>query len=275
MKNISLQFIIFTFSTSLWAADFQPGAVSTATGGAGRGTNEAVDGVLLNPAIVAAMTNKQLTLDYKPHQWGLLIADNGRDSYFPAALAFVRSDIDDVKTQQLSLAIGYSYKKIISAGLNFSMLEYDLTAHQLDQRYRQSVGDFGMIYSIGSGFAVGLVANKIFASKTELEPSLQKQKTVGLGGSYVFQNFLRLRFDVESDNDYQTKNVIYMGGLETFINDWMITRFGYQNNNINKKHYFTAGLGFSGPQFGLHYAYLSDVADSSNDQHSIDLGIPF
>jgi hypothetical protein len=55
----------------------------------------------------------------------------------------------------------------------------------------------------------------------------------------------------------------------------VVFRLGYQNNQITAKDYISAGLGFSGPQFGLHYAYISNTADKSEDKHLIDLGIPF
>jgi hypothetical protein len=66
-----------------------------------------------------------------------------------------------------------------------------------------------------------------------------------------------------------------MGGLENYINDYVVFRLGYQNNQVTAKDYISAGLGFTGPQFGLHYAYISNTADKTEDKHLIDLGIPF
>lgn len=275
MKTIYFFLCLLVISVNVKANDFPLGAVSTSTGGSGRGAIEPMDGVLLNPAILPLLRTKSLSFDYKPNQWGLLIADNGRDSLFPAALAFSRSEIDNLKTQQLGLSLGYSYKQQFSAGMTVSMYEYDQTLPTTDQRNRQTIGDFGLTYSPFMNLSFGLVAYRIFASPTDLPADLQKQKKLGLGTSFTFKSFARLRFDIESGPDNKTKNLVYMGGLETFINDWIVTRFGYQNDNVVKKNYLTAGLGFAGPQFGLHYAYIANVADSSNTQHSIDLGVPF
>ena len=66
-----------------------------------------------------------------------------------------------------------------------------------------------------------------------------------------------------------------MAGLETYLNDWMIIRLGYQNNNVLSKNFTTAGLGFSGPQFGFHYGYLTNVSNRNEDRHTVDLGVPF
>ena len=90
-----------------------------------------------------------------------------------------------------------------------------------------------------------------------------------------FPQIARFRFDIESAPENKTNRLVYMSGIETYMNDWMIFRFGYQNNNVVSKNYITAGAGFAGPQFGLHYAYVSNVADKKEDKHSIDLGIPF
>jgi hypothetical protein len=273
-KYFILGFIICVFSITSEAA-LSPGAISTSTGGSGRGTLEPVDSVLLNPAVVAALPSKFFSLDYGKRQWGITISDNGEEALFPAALSFVRAEQDDFKTQQLGLALSYSYKKIISVGTSVSMFEYDKGQITYDQKYRQTVVDLGIAYTPVAGMGFGLVANKIYSSDSDLSTPLQKQKTFGFGSSYTYLNFVRFRFDVESAPENKTDRVVYMGGIETFMNDWVIVRLGYQNNNVVNKNYTTAGLGFAGPQFGLHYAYISNVADNTEDQHSIDLGIPF
>ncbi len=246
-----------------------------ATGGSGRGATEPVDSVLLNPAMVSLLPTKFFSASYTSQQWGLTISDNGKDALFPAALAFVRSDVDDFKTQRLALALSYAYRKMISIGLNVSMYEYERSQKYIDQKYRQTAADIGIAFSPMPNMGFGIVAYKAASSKVELEESLQKQKTIGVGAQYTFANAIRFRYDMESAPDNKTDRLVYMGGIETFLNDWVIFRVGYQNNNVVAKNYSSLGLGFTGPQFGLHYAYISNVADGSDDKHSIDLGIPF
>lgn len=276
MKIFILTFIsVMTISLHSFAAALSPGAVSTATGGSGRGTTEPVDSVLLNPAVVAQLSTKFFSANYTPNQWGITISDNGSEALFPAALSFVKSDVNSFKTQQLSLALSYSIKKVFAIGLSVSMLEYDLGNVAFEQKYRQTLGDVGVIYAPSPVFGIGLVANKIFSTATEINEGLQKQKTFGLGAQYTYKEFVRFRFDIESAPENKTDRLVYMGGMETFMNDWIIVRLGYQNNNVLSKNYSSLGLGFNGPQFGLHYAYISNVVDKSEDKHSIDLGIPF
>jgi len=276
MKNLFLTMAAFLFSLSALATPpINSGSVSTATGGSGRGTTEPIDGVLLNPAMIGLLSSKILSATYTNQQWGVTIADNGKEALFPAALAFVRTDVEGFKTQQVSVGLSYVFKKMFAIGTNLSLLEYSSEAINRDEKYRQSVADIGLMFSPGAEFGVGLVANKVASSTTDLDETLQKQQTLGLGFQYTYLSFVRFRFDIESGPKNKTERLVYMGGVETYMNDWMILRFGYQNNNVVSKNYSTVGLGFAGPQFSLHYAYISNVANNRDDQHSIDLGIPF
>ena len=252
------------------------GAVSTATGGSGRGAIDPVDGVLINPAVISDFPDKNFSVNYSTDQYALSIVDNGKDAYFPAALVFKSIKTDLIDTQQLGLTLAtYRWKKFV-VGTSLSMLDY--TEHSVpavEQRYKQATLDLGATMAVTSNFGLGLVFNKVTANKIALAETEQVQQTAALGMSYIFQGFARFRFDVETAPENKTQKLVYMAGLENFINDWVVVRLGYQNNTFLDKNYFTAGLGFSGPQFGLHYAYISNVSNKTEDQHLIDLGIPF
>lgn len=251
------------------------GSVSMSTGGTGRGTVEPSDSVLLNPAIVAQIPTKYFSFNYSKDQMGLTISDNGREALFPAALAFNRNEVDHLQTQNIMLAVAYSPLPKLSFGLGASLVEYRFENAVVEQKYRQTIGDLGMTYAFSKDFAFGLVQYKAFSSKSDIDETLQKQRTLGFGMNYTYLNFVRFRFDVESGPDNKTERLVYMGGVETFLNDWIVLRMGYQNNNVLAKNFTTAGLGFVGPQFGFHYAYLTNPADHDDDRHSVDLGVPF
>ncbi len=266
--------LLFCFSFSSNAIT-TAGAISSATGGTGRGTIEPVDSILLNPAIVAQLNAKFFSVNYTKNQWGITIADNGKEALFPAALAFVHSETDLVNTQQISLVLSKLIAPYLSIGATISMVDYDQQKVVTDQKYRQTTGQVAVAYMPSKDFGFGLVANKIYSNDIQLDPNLQLQKTFGIGMNYTYLSFIRLRLDVESAPENKTNRLVYMSGLETYINDWIVVRLGYQNNNVVQKNFATAGLGFAGPQFGLHYGYMHNVVDSSEDKHSIDLGIPF
>ncbi len=252
------------------------GAVSTATGGTGRGAIEPVDGILLNPATISDMPTKNFTFNYSPDQWALTVSDNGKDSYLPAAIKFVKGHNTIIDTQQLGLSFASRRWKKIAIGATGSMVEYtNYFSNAIEQKYRQSSLDLALTYAAATNFGIGFVANKVSSTPIKLDESLQVQRTMAIGFSYTYQNFSRFRFDLETGPDNKTDNLVYMLGLENYINDWVVFRLGYQTNKVLAKDFITAGVGFSGPQFGLHYAYISNTADKSEDKHLIDLGIPF
>lgn len=252
------------------------GAVSTATGGSGRGAVEPVDGILLNPATISDLPNKNFTYNYSLDQWALTVADNGSESYFPAALKYIKTKNTAVDTGQLGLSVASRRWKKIAVGGTVSMVEYtNYLSNVTQEKFRQSTLDLAATYALTTNFGIGLVANKLASNSISMPENLQIQKTTALGMSYTYLNFARFRLDIESGPENKTNRLVYMTGLENYLNDWLVFRLGYQNNNVLAKNYFTAGLGFDGPQFGLHYAYIANPADKSEDKHLFDLGIPF
>ena len=252
------------------------GAVSTATGGTGRGAVEPVDGILLNPATISDLPQKNFSINYSVDHWGLTVADNGEEAYIPAAFKFITSKTDRLETQELGLSVASWRKKKIALGGSLTMVEYtDRPSSSIEQKYRQTTLDLAATYAFAPNLGLGFVANKVGATEIDLEDSSQVQQIMALGLAYTYQNFARIRFDVESAPHYKTERLVYMLGLENYLNDWMVFRFGYKNNNVEAQNYFTAGVGFSGPQFGIHYAYISTLGDKTEEKHLIDLGIPF
>ncbi len=272
-KIIKISFVVLFFSNFARA---EIGAVSTATGGTGRGAVETVDGMLLNPAFIAEFPTKTFSVNYSSSAWAMTITDNGVDSFFPAGLIFESSRTDTLDTQKLGLALALPRWKKFVIGATVSMVDYSNNATLATEfSYKQVVADVGMTYSINRDIGIGLVFNKAGSNRVDLADNLQLQKTTALGLSYTYQNFVRFRFDVESAPENKTDKLTYMYGLENYINDWVVFRIGYQNNKYVNKDYLTAGLGFVGPQFGLHYAYIADTKDKTDQKHLIDLGIPF
>lgn len=273
MKKI-LILILSAFSFQSYSQDFM-GSVSAATGGTGVGSVEATDSVLINPATIAQIPTKYFSLGYSEPRWGVTISDNGKEALFPAALGYFRYSWDQLKRQDISVGFAYPISKSFAIGANVLFLEYDDRTKPISQTHRQTVGDFGATYALNSNFAFGALFKNAFASNTDLTKSLQRQQTTSVGTSFTFDNLSRFRFDVESNSENKIDRLIFKYGMESFLNDWLVLRLGYQNNNVQSKNFKTAGIGFVGPQFSFHYAYLADVDDSSNNRHSIDLGIPF
>lgn len=276
-KLISILLLCFLGLPNEVMAVTNLGAVSTATGGTGRGAVEPVDGLLLNPAFLLDFPTKNFSFNYANDQYAIVISDNGKDAVFPAALQFISQKSDAVDTRKFGLTLSLPKWKILKVASTVALVEYNnlLNNTGSEIKYRQGVADLGITLAISKDFGFGLVVNKIASSNSELSETLQQQKTIGLGVSYTYLNFVRARFDIETGPDNKTDQLVYMYGLENFINDWVVFRIGYQNNKVVQKDYLTAGFGFAGPQFSLHYAYVGNTASSSDQKHLFDLGIPF
>ena len=275
MTKKTFLIVAFLFTSQTLMASAIIGSVSIATGGTGRGAIEPIDGVLLNPASVSKIKTQFFAFNYSKEQMAVTISDNGKEALFPAALAFVRTDINNLKTQDMALVLATSILPQLSLGSTISLVEYSTSINAIEKKYRQTVADVGAAFTITKNISLGIVGYKVFASDTELEKSQQKQQMFAIGSSYTFDNFVRFRFDVESAPENKVDRLTYMAGLETYMNEWMIVRLGYQNNNVVSKNFTTAGVGFSGPQFGLHYGYLTNVSNRDEDRHTVDLGVPF
>ncbi|MNL24908.1 hypothetical protein D3C87_1463600 [compost metagenome] len=86
--------------------------------------------------------------------------------------------------------------------------------------------------------------------------------------NYIYERLARFRLDVTSESQV-------MAGMENYLNQWFILRFGYQNDSKESRQLVGTGFGFDGPRFGLNYAYLANTKESSDYRHSVDLQIPF
>jgi hypothetical protein len=252
------------------------GAVSTATGGSGLAAVEPVDGLLKNPAFIRDLLNRNLAVNYAPDEWAITVSDNAPDSLFPAALQIINTRQTNVNTQKLGLTFAAPRLKTLVVGATAAMVSYEHNPNlNTAEKFHQGVVDVGATLAINRDIGIGFVANRTGSTKVDLAENLQLQKTMAMGLSYTYGNFIRFRFDVESGPNNVTERLVYKAGMENFINDWMVARLGYQNNNVVFKNYGSLGLGFVGPQFGLHYAYISDVAGGTDQKHLIDLAIPF
>lgn len=253
---------------------FQPaGAVSGATGGTGRGSLEGVDGVWLNPALIPILPQKNLTLGGSSENLQALFVDNGQDALFAAALMYHQTRNDIQNSKDYRLGVGFELVKNFSFGLDISFEEVELAS--LSEKYKPITSNIGLFYNMGPEFSVGLVSHQTPLNDLNAPEVLKNRSTIGLGLSTIFENFIKFKFDVQTEERQKAKNLIYMYGLESFMNEWILVRLGYRNDNVHSLNYLTAGVGFTGPQFGLHYAYQNEANSITDPLHTVDLNIPF
>lgn len=275
MKFI-LSSLTFIFSFHTWSQTHY-GSVSSATGNAGVATVEVTDGVHLNPATLPFYSKKQFTISYSDDLFLLTLADNGREALFPAALSYEKSSDEFIKTTSYKLALAYEINPKLSLGVHGSMKEIQLRS--TEEKHKHIAADFGLLWKLIENLNLGAVYKNYAFSNTDLPDAFDKNSSFLLGLSYDYLNFAQFRVDIEKLNQdvigLNSGAYNFKFGLESYINEWIVTRFGYMNDNIRSLNLLTAGIGFTGPQFGLHYAYQKESNDKQDSRHIIDLNIPF
>lgn len=161
------------------------GAVSTATGGSGRGAVESVDGILMNPAFIRDLLNRNFAFNYAPDAWALTVSDNAPDSLFPAALQMVSTKDTNINTQKLGLTVAAPRLKTVVFGATAAMVSYDFNPNMnTAEKFHQAVLDLGLTWAISNDIGFGIVAKNASASEVALAKNLQLQRTIAAGASY-------------------------------------------------------------------------------------------
>lgn len=267
-------FVLF-FSCSAFAQSFENlGSVSTSLGGAGVGSVHLVDGAFNNPASFPLFEQRSADFSFAKEAFRVSLADNGAEALFPAMLGYNQSKTDDLKTKAFYLGFGYAFKQTFSIAANFGFQETEVPT--IDDKFRQNLADIGVMYRPNVWFSVGAVVKNQPLNDTDLADSIDNRPTQAIGFESKYDELVSLRGEYETGKNAKSEQkAIVKGGLEIFMNEWVQLRLGYQNNNILSQNYFTAGLGFGGPQFGLHYAYIKESENKKDTYHSIDLAVPF
>lgn len=260
------------FSPNLAQAQVFNSSVSTATGGTGRGAVEPHDALIVNPSTLPHLRGRYLFASFAKDETAASLSDNTQESTLPAGFAFyqkqnfisINGALEDVKQQDLALALADFINEKWAMGL---------TGHYLVQSYRnisynQSNADLGFLYNPSPLMGLGFVFYNIMGSTADIPEILRLKTSAGVGFNYIYRELIRFRIDGTTDS-------IFGLGLETYLNKFIITRFGYSKDVDDNREIGCAGLGFNGPRFQINYAYAGNPQKSSDYRHSVDLVIPF
>lgn len=274
-KLFSFVVLTFVFLNSINIFAFENlGSVSTALGGAGVGSVIESDGAFNNPASIAFFGQKTVALSYGSEAQRISFADNGEDSLFPAMIGYSRNSAFDVDTESFYLGFAYPIKKLFSVGANFGFQSTKIPPST--DKERQNVVDVGVTYRPQAWLSTGLVLKNKPLKDSDLPDAIDDRPSLAAGIEMQYMDLTNVRFEIESGKNAQSdQRLIYKFGLESYINEWFFGRIGYQNNNLESQNYFTAGIGLGGSQFGLHYAYTKESELQKDEDHSIDLIMPF
>lgn len=248
-------------------AQVYSGSVSASTGGAGRAAVVAGDSGFLNPATLPYLRGYYFYSMMGSKEFAVGLSDNTPESIIPAAFSYYQRD--SLKDFKLSFADYIGRKWTIGASAHYYQVNQD------EKSLTHINADLALAYAVMPRLGFGLIFYNVTGETKNFPDAYKVYPQIGLGTNYIFRDFFRLRADVLSDNNNNFSHPISMFGLESYINKWMLARFGYRDENSTRKQFATAGIGFDLPRFKLNYGYEGEVNDSSISRHSVDLAVPF
>lgn len=261
------------------------GAVSTATAGSGRASVEVTDSSYLNPATLPFVKGYNITSSYssaasaagsnQTSEMGLTIIDNTKDTIVPTSLGYnqgtvTRPDQTRASSRDIHLAFGERFSQNFSFGLAG---HYKNDRTDLDS-YGQTNLTLAGAMAVTENIGFGLVFDDFLPAPAEVPDDLKVRSAIGLGFSYNYKRVIRTKIDLVSAGGGSFSKPTVSGGIETFMNKWLILRVGLGRNQEKSANILAGGLGFQGPKFGINYAYQSIQEDQNRSRHSVDLAIP-
>lgn len=265
--------IVFFSIQSVNAFEIQSSA-SASLGGAGTGSVNAVDGGYLNPSAIALFERNALSLNLANNGYRIYFADNGRDSMFPAAIAYTQLDLNGQNAKSFHLMFAKAIQDQFAFGANIHYRELKIDA--IDKMTSQSLIDVSAIFKNFDFLSLGFVFKNKPLSRIDLDDYYGNNPSLVFGIEYNYIQLLYLKLDIENtQNSRSEQKQIYKVGVESRLNDWFMLRMGYQNNNVLEQNYSTFGFGFGTADYGLHYAYVKESNFKKDSNHSVDLTVPF
>ncbi len=267
LRKISFFLLIHLIASTAFAQVYNS-SVSSATGGTGRAAVEASDGAFLNPSTLVHLKGSFLYASAAEDEFAITLTDNSAASVMPAAIGFVQKKSDltggEMTFQDITLSLAEFAKDRWSMGLTGHYYSFSVPGDS----YRQINGDLGLMFTPKAHIGLGLVVYNVFGENKDIPEAFRPKTTVGAGFNYIYLTTIRFRLDATSDS-------IFMGGLESYLNDFVIVRVGYQADTDDDRQLGTAGIAFKGPRFAINYAYQGNPQNSGDYRHSVDLEIPF
>lgn len=260
------------------------GSVTAATGGAGAAVVEASESPFINPASIAHLQGYYFTSSLgagkkgglgSEQDLGISLTDNMKDTIVPTAIAYSQEYFDtpndqDISDRRIRLGFGNYIAKKVSLGVAFIQQENRTP----DRKYDQGNLDLGVLYTPSSNMGFGMHYQNVLGGKIEVPDQFRQDSALAAGFVINYKKFYRFKFDLQSAKANNFEKPTLKMGVETYLNNWIIARFGAAKDNFFNFNVYSAGMGFIGPKFALHYAYQNSQQEESVTRHSIDLALP-
>lgn len=267
-------------------AQYLTGPVSSALGGAGVAANEEAEQFLYNPGALTHSKSLSLGSFFSDGDRGenehdkftaTTVTDNTSDAGIAGGFAFVRREreFDVLPTREEifgQFALAAPIYQFLSAGISVEHYRQDEVG---GSDYNQTDITVGALYNPNARLGVGLVFRNLLGRDDEVPAHLQLQDQIIVGVNYIFMRQFRGRFDVvEQVSANPEKNRVYKGGIESYVDAFLVLRAGYQVNELEDRNYYSLGIGFTGPRLKIDYSYVKNEDFSGGAMHSVDFRLP-
>lgn len=278
--------ILLSFALLMTVAPAQAyvSSVSAATGSAGRAAIETLDAPYLNPAALAYNQGYFFGTGYSRFRsdglgdadtYAIAVTDNMKDTVMPTTLAYIDTKYKDGTQnwdrRDLRLGMGrFVYKRhALGMGIDYRNSRSELNGFQQTNLY------FGGILASYKELTLALTLDNVLAPPSSIPNQERLNPATALGLSYNYRTFMRAKLDLITEGNNSWGRPTVAGGVESYFNQWLIVRIGYSQNFELNQSIASAGLGFGGPKFGIHYAFQNVQSPMGLDpRHSVDLAVP-
>lgn len=262
------------------------GPVSSAMGGAGRAAVDPVESHFRNPAVVPHAPQIDMGAYYQDgyrakqtHETtlGVSMVDNTDEIICPGAIGYLQNRRTFPGLQVNEKYIQGSLGSFVVPKLSFGLAGV-YVAHDVEngKSYTQWDGILGLLYTPNSNLGLALTYSYFMNPPEDLPKILRLMPTVSLGAHYIYEDFLRLRLDVSrQEQDNVDKELIIESGIETRMPPFFVLRLGSQWNDIERRSYITAGLGFDGPRLKIDYSFQKMRGEEGYTMHGVDMRVAF
>lgn len=262
-------------------------AITTGTAGAGYSAVEASDSAFLNPATLPFLQGYFLTLStygsrdrqIQTDSDGLAVSliDNMKTTVFPTALSYEQNKAEieeggsDLAHKRFRLSLGNFVGQQFTLGAALFHQQSSLA----NETWHQTNMNIAALWSPNEMIGMSLITENMFMAPEKLSEDRRLQKRSIFATSFNYHKFARFKLDLAtgSNNDFDAGEVRF--GLESYMNPWVVIRVGVGKIFPTKTAIYSGGLGFAGPQFGIHYGYQVGQESADFVRHAVDLVVPF
>ena len=269
---------------NLWGS---VGAVSTATANTGAVAVEASEVAFMNPASLGFIKGYYFTAGYGSTQQvgsenvqslSLSLTDAMPQTVVPSALGYSQNS-QKIETDQgestwtsksFKLGFGNQFMKQVSFGLG---INYQNDKNQTES-FNQTNLDTGLLWVVNSNLGLAIWGQNLLPSPKEMPESWRLDSKTTLAGVFNYRKFMRIKADLTT-GDGQNWSLPRIGvGLESYLNQWLVLRWGIGKDMYSKTDSYSAGVGFMGPRFSFSYAFQNSPQNDRFARHLVDLAVP-